>query len=363
MGAKLVVSSSLLFATPTVLAQLGGGGGLAGGAMPPLQPGQGLGQGGLGGGGSLAQALGQGLGQPPLGQAGGGLGGGLAGGLGGGLGAGLGGGLGGGGLGGGGGGGMASPGIQLPTINLLGGSGGAFGGSASMTPDNIQQLQNEAVQQANLDALCPGMNRQSTNVGPECWMAIWTAGGCKASNAPPYEEWHQAQSLEILVADVVQWANLPDERHQQGCYGDAGPPQNLPPPPMPNMQAPPLGASLGGMTAGGLGGVPMGASQLGGGMAGAAPPSEVEQLFASTLQSALSAGICGGIPREQTSVGETCWKEVWAHAGCLEATTPPYDDWYATQSLEVLIADAVLCAILPDEKHRSTCYGPGRREL
>merc|ERR1719229_704906 len=118
----------------------------------------------------------------------------------------------------------------------------------SQTPSNIQQMQQEAVRDAKIDSLCPGKTRQSTDIGAECWATVWTNGGCKASNVPQYEQWHQTQSLEVLVADVVQWANLPDERHKQGCYGDAGPPANEPPPPQNT------GLGLGGMGGPGLGG-------------------------------------------------------------------------------------------------------------
>merc|ERR1719183_156376 len=103
-------------------------------------------------------------------------------------------------------------------------------GGGSQTPQDIQQMQAKAVQDPQLDALCPGKARQSTNVGAECWTKIWVLAGCRAENVPQYEHWHQLQSLEVLMADAVQWANLPDERHRQGCYGSLGPPQNEPPP-------------------------------------------------------------------------------------------------------------------------------------
>lgn len=115
----------------------------------------------------------------------------------------------------------------LPGINP--GIGMAQGGGAA---PNIAQLQAQAVQDPRLDQLCPGKARSSTDVGRECWKKIWEMGGCKAENAPEYEHWHQIQSLEVLMADVVQWAHLPDERHRQACYGSAGPPE-------------PVGASLG----------------------------------------------------------------------------------------------------------------------
>merc|ERR1712224_1096959 len=163
-------------------------------------------------------------------------------------------------------------------------------GQGSGTPQNIQQMQAQAVQSPTLDTLCPGKQRSSTNVGAECWAAIWTAGGCKAENVPKYEEWHQAQSLEVLVGDVVQWANLPDERHKDGCYGAKGAPDNLPAPPMPTQgmasgggMGQGMGSPLGSLGGGGMpsplgGGMPSplgGGMQLGSAPQGPAPPPEV----------------------------------------------------------------------------------------
>lgn len=254
----------------------------------------------------------------------------------------------------------------LPTLNLLGGAMSQGSG----TPQNIQQMQAQAVQSPTLDSMCPGKQRSSTNVGAECWAAIWTSGGCKAENLPKYEEWHQTQSLEILVGDVVQWANLPDERHKTGCYGDKGAPENLPAPPMPTrgMAAPGAMAAPGGMgqgmTApgqgmasplGGLGGgSPLG---LGAAPQGPAPPPEVSQKIMSVMQSPDLANICPGVGRQATAVGEACWKNIWKHVGCLESTTPGYEEWHNAQSFEVLVADAAQWASLPSPKHRQTCFG------
>jgi len=347
------------------LGGLGAGMPMGGPPMPPTAPGAGGLGGGLGALGALAGAGsplggagGPGLGAaPPLG-AGSPLGG--AGGLGG--------------LGSLGGGGGGAP-NALPTVNLLGGLGGGGGGlGGSQTPSNIQQMQAEAVRNPALDSLCPGKTRQSTDIGAECWVKIWAAGGCKAANAPQYEQWHQTQNLEVLVADVVQWAHLPDDRHKQGCYGDAGAPENLPAPPQPQAGAGgmglggglgsmgTMGAPQGGGMGGGLGmGSPLG---LGGGAGlqppaqqGPPPPAEVVQKIESSLQTAESTGLCGGVGRQTAGVGEACWKQIWTHVGCLESTTPPYVEWHNTQSFEVLIADAAQWASLPSATHRTTCYG------
>jgi len=218
---------------------------------------------------------------------------------------------------------------------LLGGGGlGSLSGmsSASQTPPNIQQLQMKAVQDAKLDALCPGKERKSTDVGSQCWSTIWENGGCKADNVPAYEQWHQIQSLEVLVADVVQWANLPTERHRQGCFGDAG----------------------GGLS-GGLGQGMLQAQQQqqqGGGLS-----SEATQKLQAALESPNLPGVCPGLTRQSTAVGEACWKNIWKHVGCLEDTPPPYEDWHNTQSMEVLVADGVQWATLPSERHQRACYG------
>lgn len=243
----------------------------------------------------------------------------------------------------------------MPTLNLMGGMAGLGGGGASQTPQDIQQLQAQAVQDPQLDTLCPGKTRQSTDVGAECWAIIWAHGGCNAANLPQYESWHQSQNLEVLVADVVQWANLPDERHQQGCYGDAGPPENLPAPP----QAP-QGGAPGGM---GMGLNPLG---LGGGMQpqapqGPPPPPQVAQKIEASLQGADQ--VCPGVGRQQTAVGEGCWANIWTHVGCKASTVPPYVEWHNAQNLEVLVADAAQWASLPSETHRVTCYGDANPEL
>jgi len=279
-------------------------------------------------------------------------------------------------------GGMLGSGQGLPTLNLMG-NAMAPGAGGSGTPQNIQQMQAQAVQSAGLDTMCPGKQRSTTNVGAECWLKIWTAGGCKAENVPQYEEWHQIQSLEVLVGDVVQWANLPDDRHKQGCYGDGGPPQNLPAPPMPRaggmaggMQSPlggmgggsPLGGGStlgGGSPLGGMGGSPLGGMgggmqpppALGGAAQGPAPPPEVSQKIMSALQSPDIGNLCPGVSQSSTAVGEACWKKIWKHVGCLESTTPKYEDWHAAQSFEVLVADAAQWASLPSQKHKETCYG------
>jgi hypothetical protein len=259
----------------------------------------------------------------------------------------------------------ASPGVGLagsaqtglPTLNLL---GGTSMGQASATPQHIQQLQAQAVQSPALDTLCPGKQRSSTNIGEECWSKIWTAGGCKAANVPKYEDWHQTQSLEILVGDVVQWAYLPDDRHKQGCHGDNGPPRNEPAPPMGpqgGLAPPGLGmAPQGGGPLSGPGGMqtPLG---LGAAPQGPAPSPEVTQKIMSALQSPDLANLCSGVGRSSSAVGEACWKNIWRHVGCLESTAPPYEEWHNTQSFEVLVADAAQWASLPSAKHRETCYG------
>mmetsp|Transcript_21123 Transcript_21123/g.38568 ORF Transcript_21123/g.38568 Transcript_21123/m.38568 type:complete len:377 (-) Transcript_21123:53-1183(-) len=332
-----------------------GGGGV--GANPPLGGGLAGGIGGgtglggappLGGGGGLAGGLG-GLGAaPPLG---GGLGGGLAGGLA----------------------GAAAGGNppELPTLNLLGGGlrpGGGLGATglqgADNTPSEVQQMQEKAVQSRDVDTMCPGKQRKSTDVGSECWMKIWTAGGCKAENLPPYESWHQAQSLEVLVADVVQWANLPDERHQKGCYGSDGPPANLPLPPQAGL--PQGGLSQNRPLQGGpLGGLP------GFGQQRAAPsqpdtPPEVLQAIQATLENPSIGNVCPGVGQQATDVGEACWKALWKHVGCLESAVPEYGEWHRSQNFQVLAADAATWASSQSPQHRNQCYGPGvgaRREL
>lgn len=344
-------------------------------------------QGGFGGAfgglGGLAGAGGAGAG----GLAGGGLAGGQASGGLGGLGGGL---LGGGqrgptGLGGfggpPGGGGLAGAGAplggappssgmggapQLPTMNLLN-PGGILQGGGSQTPQNIQQLQAQAVQDSRLDNVCPGRQRQSVDVGADCWRLIWTSGGCSAENVPQYEPWHQAQTLEVLVADVVQWANLPDDRHKQGCYGSQGPPANEPPPsPLGGLGAGGLGLGGGGLGSGALGGGMGGGMGLGGGLAQGGPPPqpqspppppEVVEKLTALLQSPELPNVCPGHDPQAPAVGEACWKKIWTYAGCLQDTAPAYEEWHHQQTLEVLVVDAAQWASLPSEVHRKACYG------
>jgi len=255
---------------------------------------------------------------------------------------------------------LGGSGMQLPTLNLM--RGGAAAGT--QTPQNIQQMQAQAVQ-GQIDNLCPGKTRQSTNVGSECWAIIWTNGGCKAENVPSYAEWHQTQSLEVLVADVVQWANLPDERHQQGCYGSNGAPINESPPPAampglsplgvpPNNGLPPASLGMGGCVGGGIRT----------GVQAADVPPEVAQKIQLALDSPALPSLCSDLTRQSIAVGEACWEKIWVHVGCREDTTPPYLQWHDAQSLEVLVADAAQWASLPSESHQQACYGnKARTEL
>jgi len=89
---------------------------------------------------------------------------------------------------------------------------------------DISTIRERALLDPRIDSACPGKLRSSQDIGAECWARLWALAGCRAENVPPYERWHQAQSLEGLVSDVVLWANLDDERHRQGCYGTMGPP-------------------------------------------------------------------------------------------------------------------------------------------
>lgn len=264
--------------------------------------------------------------QPPPGL---GIGGGL------GLGGGGGGGLGLPPLSGGGGGGMA----PFPGLGQGGGGGMAPGMAGGMPPTaeerRIQQLQDKALEDPRLEELCSGKTRKSTDIGAECWAQVWANGGCKAENAPPYTDWHKAQSLETLVMDVVQWANLEDDRHKTGCYGDQGPPPDQPMP-----QAPPPGM--------------MGHQQQ---PPGPPPPPEVMQKIQSSLESPQLPTLCPGVDRRATDIGEACLHKIWTHVGCKAETAPSYDQWYKTQSFEVLVADSAQWASLPTEKHRLRCYG------
>mmetsp|Transcript_73930 Transcript_73930/g.175957 ORF Transcript_73930/g.175957 Transcript_73930/m.175957 type:complete len:324 (+) Transcript_73930:76-1047(+) len=257
---------------------------------------------------------------------------------------------------------------ELPTLNLLGGglrTGGAGSPLGSLgatpesaTPSEVQQLQAAAVQSPELDTLCPGKQRRSTDVGEECWLKIWTAGGCKAANAPSYEAWHQVQSLEVLVADVVQWANLPDERHKAGCYGSDGPPANLPVPPAVPAGAglPPLNRQPPAMpTLGGMSGLPQAAAQ--GGQTGPPPDPAVADAVQATLENPSLGKVCPGVSPQGTGVGESCWKALWKHVGCLEQNTPAYEAWHSAQTFQILAADAATWASSPSERHRAACYG------
>eukprot|EP00931_Biecheleriopsis_adriatica_P046847 TRINITY_DN26952_c0_g1_i1.p1 TRINITY_DN26952_c0_g1~~TRINITY_DN26952_c0_g1_i1.p1 ORF type:complete len:391 (+),score=96.05 TRINITY_DN26952_c0_g1_i1:88-1173(+) len=321
-------------------------GGLGGGALGSGSLGAGLG-GGFGGGSSPGGlGAGLGMGAPAGGSAGSGMG--------------LGGGLAPGGSGSGG---------MLPTLNLLGGTG--LGGGSG-TPSDIAQIQSRKVQEGNIDAICPGKTGKTVNVGAECWRSIWVEGGCKAENTPKYESWHEVQSLEVLVADVVQWANLPDERHKQGCYGSSGPPANEPAPPQPPQgglglggagMAGGLGGGMGAGLGGGLGGG-LGMGAMGGGLGamqapqqGSQLPPAVAQKIESVLQNPQLASVCPGVQRQATGVGEACWKKIWTYVGCQEATTPSYEEWHNAQSMEILVADAAQYASLPSAKHQQQCYG------
>jgi len=228
------------------------------------------------------------------------------------------------------------------------GLGGGMG-----TPSNIQQMQAQRVQEGNIDQICPGKTGKTTTVGADCWKAIWTAGGCKAENVPQYESWHEAQSLEVLVADVVQWANLPDERHKQGCYGSSGPPVSEPAP-----QGLAAAGSMGNLGGAGLGGAPgMGAPSLGG--SPQMPPAVIQKVE-SALQNPQLANLCPGVDRQATAIGEACWRKIWVYVGCQEGTVPPYEEWHNVQSMEILVADAAQYASLPSAKHQQQCYGTGQ---
>mmetsp|Transcript_8574 Transcript_8574/g.18770 ORF Transcript_8574/g.18770 Transcript_8574/m.18770 type:complete len:283 (+) Transcript_8574:100-948(+) len=116
---------------------------------------------------------------------------------------------------------------------------------------------------------------------------------------------------------------------------------------------------------GGMGmmaGMGMGGGMLGMGGAQQPPPGPplppgVEQKIQQALEGPGLASLCPGADRQAVAVGEACWKKVWAYVGCQEASTPPYEEWHNTQSLEVLVADAAQWASLPSQKHRAACYG------
>mmetsp|Transcript_82241 Transcript_82241/g.259525 ORF Transcript_82241/g.259525 Transcript_82241/m.259525 type:complete len:133 (+) Transcript_82241:1-399(+) len=121
-----------------------------------------------------------------------------------------------------------------------------------------------------------------------------------------------------------------------------------------------LGAGGAGAGGAGMGGSPLG---LGGGMGapmqpqGQGPPPEVMQKIQSLLESPDLPNLCPGVKRQSTAIGEACWKKIWVHAGCVESTVPPYEQWHNTQTMEILVADAAQWATLPSERHRKTCYG------
>jgi hypothetical protein len=89
----------------------------------------------------------------------------------------------------------------------------------SQEPPEVQQKIMSTLQSPDIDNVCPGVGRQSTGVGEACHANIWRHVGCLASTTPSYEEWHNAQSFEVLVADAAQWASLPSATHRQRCYG------------------------------------------------------------------------------------------------------------------------------------------------
>ncbi|CAD7947070.1 unnamed protein product [Amoebophrya sp. A25] len=70
-----------------------------------------------------------------------------------------------------------------------------------------------------------------------------------------------------------------------------------------------------------------------------------------------TSGPCARLTAESTNVGRECWAQVWIEAGCLADSVPPYEQWHASQSLQILRVDAQQWASLPDPKHRRQCYG------
>ena len=75
--------------------------------------------------------------------------------------------------------------------------GGMIGNGAAPA-DPMQQAIAQAVSQLlpQLVQACGVSNGQQTNVGQACWAQIWGAVGC-TMNAPPFEQWHQSQNLEV----------------------------------------------------------------------------------------------------------------------------------------------------------------------
>mmetsp|Transcript_86082 Transcript_86082/g.239573 ORF Transcript_86082/g.239573 Transcript_86082/m.239573 type:complete len:98 (+) Transcript_86082:1013-1306(+) len=88
-----------------------------------------------------------------------------------------------------------------------------------VAPPEVEQKIAASLQSAVDARICGGADRSATGVGEACWKQIWGHVGCRESTAPAYEEWHNAQSFEVLVADAAQWASLPSERHRAACYG------------------------------------------------------------------------------------------------------------------------------------------------
>merc|ERR1719389_704156 len=96
-----------------------------------------------------------------------------------------------------------------------------------------------------------------------------------------------------------------------------------------------MGSPLGSLGGGGMpsplgGGMPSplgGGMQLGSAPQGPAPPPEVSQKIMSVMQSPELANLCPGVGRQSTGVGEACWKNIWRHVGCLESSTPAYEEW------------------------------------
>ncbi len=127
---------------------------------------------------------------------------------------------------------------QMPGAHNMGGGGGPNTGIAGSPilqanrQQEMQQMQNapgpepavaEALQKMMSDPKVNGMcgaqiQGNTTGVGEECWKKIWAYVGCPTL-APPYMTWHNSQSYEILLADAVQWAQMPSEKHRLTCYG------------------------------------------------------------------------------------------------------------------------------------------------
>ena len=91
----------------------------------------------------------------------------------------------------------------------------AQGGPEPAVAEALQKMMQDPKVQGMCGAQIQG---NTTGVGEECWRKIWAYVGC-TSQAPPYMTWHNSQSYEILLADAVQWANMPSEKHRLTCYG------------------------------------------------------------------------------------------------------------------------------------------------